>query len=141
MGTAESSACVYGCVGVGVHLLAGAHLYHLAEVHDGDSIGDVPHEREVVRDEQVGEIELALERLEEVDDLRANRHVESRHRLVEDEQLWIERERARNTDPLSLAAGELVREPVPVLGRESDRAQQLVHARAPLASAIEAVDA
>jgi hypothetical protein len=36
----------------------------------------VPHEREVVSDEEVGEPELALEGLEQVDDLRADRDVE-----------------------------------------------------------------
>ena len=82
-----------------------------------------------------------LQRLEQVDDLRANRHVERRDRLVEDDQLRVERERPRDADALPLAAGELVREAVRVLGREADRAQQLVDARRALLAAVAAVDA
>ena len=46
---------------------------------------------------------------EHVDDLRLDRHVERRHRLVADQQRRLERERARDADALALAAGELVR--------------------------------
>ena len=44
------------------------------------------------------------------------RHVEGRDRLVEDEQLRLEGERPGDPDALALAAGELVRIPVAVLG-------------------------
>ena len=40
----------------------------------------------------------------------------------------FKRERTRDADALALATGELVREPVRVLGRQADDAQQLVHA-------------
>jgi len=65
---------------------------------------------QVVRDEDVGEAEVALQVLEQVQDLRLNRDVECRDRLVADDQLRVDRERARDTDPLALAARELVRE-------------------------------
>ena len=105
-------------------------LDDLAEVHDRDAIGDVTDEREVVGDEQVRETEVALQRLEQVDDLRADRDVERRDGLVEHDHLWVERERAGEADALPLPAGELVREPVRVLGAQAHRAQQLVD-RAP----------
>ena len=128
IGTADSSACVYGCDGSLVDLVLRPDLDDLAEVHHGDAVGDVAHDREIVRDEDVRQPEVALQRLEQVHDLRADRDVERRHRLVEDDQLRIERERARDADALPLAAGELVREAVRVLGRETDGAQQLVDA-------------
>src|SRR6267143_6316057 len=52
-----------------VELLAGRNLHDLAQVHDRDAVGDVLHDREVMSDEQVGEVELALQPLEQVDDL------------------------------------------------------------------------
>ena len=47
---------------------------------------DVAHDGQVVRDEQVGEPELALQVLQQVDDLRLDRDVERGDGLVEDEQ-------------------------------------------------------
>ena len=118
-----------------VDVVLRADLDDLAEVHHRDAVGDVAHDGQVVRDEDVGQAEVALQRLEQVDDLRADRDVERRDRLVEDDQLRVERERARDADALPLAAGELVREAVRVLGREADGAQQLVDAQPALAAA------
>ena len=65
---------------------------------------------EVVRDEDVREVELVLQVVEQVDHLRLDRDVERRDRLVGDDQLRVQRERARDADALSLAARELVRD-------------------------------
>ena len=86
---------------------------------------DVLDHRQVVRDEQVGEAELLLQVLEQVDDLRLDRHVERRDRLVADDQLRLDRERARDADALALAAGELVRIAAHVIGLQADGLQQL----------------
>jgi len=99
-----------------VDLLARPDLDDLPEVHHGHAVRDVADDGQVVRDEEVREPEIALERLEQVDHLGADRHVERRDRLVEDDDAWIEREGARDPDPLTLAAGELMREPIRVLG-------------------------
>ena len=67
-------------VGVGralVDLLLVAGLHDLAEVHDRDAVTDVSHDRQVMGDEDVGEPELVLELLEEVDDLGLDGDVES----------------------------------------------------------------
>ena len=119
---------------VGMHrrradVLRRPDLDHLAEVHDGDPVGDLADHREVVGDEHVGRAELVLEVLEQVDDLRLDRHVERRDGLVGDDQLRSQRERPGDADPLALAAGELVREAARVLGREADERQQLAHLR------------
>ena len=66
------------------------------------------HHGQVVGDEQIRQVQLVLQVHQQVNDLRLDRHVERRHRLVADDELWIERERARDTDALALAAGELV---------------------------------
>ena len=108
----------------------------LAEVHDHHPVGDVPDDVEVVRDEDVGEPELRLQVLEQVQDLRLDRHVERGHRLVADDQLRVDGERARDADPLPLAAGELVREAVVVLGVEPDDLEQLLDAALALRVAV-----
>ena len=80
-----------------------------AEIHHRDAVADVLDHREIVRDEQVSEPHLALQVDHQVQDLRLDRDVERRHRLVADDQLRLERERAGDADALALAAGELVR--------------------------------
>jgi len=57
-------------------------LNHLAEVHDGDSVRKVSHHGQVVGNEQVCELELALEVLKEVDDLGLDGNVQCRNGLV-----------------------------------------------------------
>ena len=67
--------------------LALGQLDDRAEVHHRDAVADVADHAEVVGDEQVGQAELALQVREQVEDLRLDRHVERRHRLVADHQL------------------------------------------------------
>ena len=111
-----------------VELLGRRELDDLAEVHDGDAVGDVAHDAEVVRDEDVGQRELVLQVVEQVHDLRLDRDVERGDGLVGDDQPRIQRERAGDADALALAARELVRIAVVVLGREPDDVHQLLHA-------------
>ena len=119
VGTADISATLYGCSGFAKKARRGAALDDLAEVHHGDVVADVLDHRHVVRDEQVGQAELALQPHQQVQDLRADRDVERRHRLVADHQLGVGGERARDVDALALAAGELVREQVLLLGPQA----------------------
>ena len=79
-------------------------------------------------DEDVGQPELVLQVVEQVDDLGLDRDVERGDRLVEQHQPRVDRERARDADALALAAGELVREAVDVLGVQPDALEQLARA-------------
>ena len=78
IGTLDSSASVYGWQRRLVHRVGVGELDQLAGVEDRDAVRDVAHDGQVVGDEQVGDAELALEVLEQVDDLRPHRHVEGR---------------------------------------------------------------
>ena len=53
-GSTDTSAWVYGCRGA-QHLLDGADLDDPAQVHDGDPVGDVPRQAEIVADDQRGQ--------------------------------------------------------------------------------------
>ena len=77
--------------------------------HHRDAVGHVVDHREIVGDEQIGEAQFLLQILEQVEDLRLHRDVERRDRLVADQQVGAERQRARDADALALAAGEAVR--------------------------------
>ena len=119
----------------------GADLDDLAEVHHGDAVAHVAHDGEVVGDEDHRQAELALQLAQQVEDLGLDRDVEGGDRLVGDDQLRLQRERAGDADPLALAAGELVRVAVVVLGVQADAVHQLLHALLALAgTGFEAVD-
>ena len=70
---------------------------------------DVLDHGQIVRDEQIGEAEVLLQVDQQVDHLRLHRHVERGHRLVADDQLRLQGERACDDEALALAARELVR--------------------------------
>src|SRR5215210_7062737 len=102
-------------------------LHDLAEVHHGDPVRDVLDHGEVVGYEDVGEVELLLQVLQKVDDLRLDRDVQCRDGLVADDQARVQRDGPRYPDPLPLAARELVRVAVVVLGVEADQLEKLLH--------------
>ena len=72
--------------------------------------------------------------LEQVDDLRLNRDVESGHGLVADDELRIHCERAREADALALPAGELVGKAIRCVRRQSDDLEQFADTRPDLLS-------
>ena len=59
-----------------------AGLDYTAEIHHRHIIGNVSDYRQVVRNEDVGQPELVLEALQQIDDLCLNRDVESGNGFV-----------------------------------------------------------
>ena len=84
-------------------------LHHLSAVHDGDVVGHLRDDAEVMGDEQDGRAVLALEVVHQLEDLRLNRDVQRGGRLVGDEQLRLAGQRHGDHHALAHAAGELVR--------------------------------
>src|SRR5580698_5108287 len=78
-----------------------------------------------MRDEEIGESVFALQRAQQVDDLRAYAHIKCGDRLIEDEQARAQCKRAGDVDALALAAGKLMRMTRQRGLIESDLAQQL----------------
>ena len=66
----------------GEQRVARRELDDAAEIHHGDAMADVLHDREIVRDEEVGDAEFSLQVDHQVDHLRLHRNVERRDRLV-----------------------------------------------------------
>ena len=86
-----------------IDLIGEAQFDDVAELHHRDTVGDVAHDREVVRNEELGQPKLLLQVLHQVDHLRLNRYVQRAHRLVGDHDLRVRRQRARDSDALPLA--------------------------------------
>ncbi len=118
-----------GVLGVLVERLPVRDLDDLAQIHHGHPVGDVAHHREVVGHEQVGQPELGLELLQQVDDLGLDRDVQRRDRLVADDQARLHGQRPGDADALALAARQLVRVPAGHGGQQARVAEQLVDPR------------
>ena len=84
-------------------------LHHLAVAHHDGAVAGLGHHAEVVGDEQHREAEVRPQVLQQLQDLRLQRHVERRRRLVGQQQVRRAGERHGDHRPLALAAGELVR--------------------------------
>src|SRR5580704_15129755 len=108
-----------------VDLVLGLDFHYLAEIHHGDAIADVPHHAQIMGDEEVGQSQPILQFIEQVDDLRLDRHVEGGDGLVADDEARAERQRSRNADALALTAREFMGISASELAREADELHQL----------------
>ena len=95
---------------------------------------------EVVGDEHQREVESILEVDEQVDDLRLDRHVQRRDRLVGEDHVGLDGQRPGEADALALATGELVGVAVGRVRRESDEPSSS-STRAPIAAVVEPPEA
>src|SRR6185437_5211086 len=115
-----------GMVRRGEELLGRRLLDDAAEIHDGDAVGEVLDDAEIMADEEIGEAEGLAQLDEEVQHLRLDRDVERRHRLVADDEFRLHRQRPGDADAGALPAGELMRVAAHIGRVEADAAQQLV---------------
>ena len=117
-----------GMLWVADDLLGGADFDGVAFPHDHDAVADVFDDGEVVRDEKHGDAALALDVLEEVDDLGADGNVEGADGFVANEEARFDSEGAGDADALALAAAEFVGVTVDVFGKEADGFEEVADA-------------
>ena len=94
-----------------------------------------------MRDEQVRQRVLLLKVAQQVQHLRADRHVQRADRLVGDDEFRLHHQRARNADALALTAGEFMGKAPGELGQQTHVAQCLTDLLRPLALSVAAVNA
>ncbi len=111
-----------------VDLMLRAVLDDLAQVHHRNAVAEVPDDPEVVGDEDEGNAEVAAQPVEQVDDLRLDRHVKGRDGLVGDDDLGLDCQCPGDPDALALTSGELGRVPVVVLRVQPHPSQEVLDA-------------
>ncbi|MBW8896489.1 MAG: ABC transporter ATP-binding protein [Acidobacteria bacterium] len=117
-----------------------SHLHNLSQVHHRYPAANVTHQPEIVRDEQIRELQPLLQIHQQIDDLRLHRYIEGGDGLVGDDERRVERQSAGQADALSLAAAELMRV-ARQLGRiETDQLEQFGHSRFSIACVSDAVN-
>ncbi len=117
-------------------------LHQLARIHDADAVADAHHGAEIVADEDDGGIVLLAQAAHQIEHRRLDRHVETRGRLVHDQQRGLGHQRHGDDDALLLAARELMGIAVEdaFRVRQIDLAQHVQGARARLGLARLLVD-
>jgi len=95
--------------------------------HDDHLLGQLPHDREVVADQQVADAGRVPDVGEQVQHLRLDRHVERGDRLIEDQQLRLGGERPGDRHPLPLPAGQRPGRGGPLPSVEADEPGQFRH--------------
>ena len=123
------------CVGLprGGEQAAGIAAFHkLAMAHDKHPVGDLPHNAEIMRDEQHGQALGTFQVGQKVENLRLDGDVERRRRFVGDQHIRAVGKRHRNHHPLALPARQFMRiAGKPRFGtRDADTVQQVEGSRA-----------
>jgi len=86
-----------------------AELDQVAGIHDGDAIGDVRDDGEIVRDEEHRQSEFVAQVVQQVENLLLNCDIERGGGLVGDKQLRTVDDGHSDHDALAHASGELMR--------------------------------
>ena len=110
-----------GVDGAVIELIRVRCLYYSSKVHNSDSVRNMSDYQQVVRDEEISNTELFLQLFKHIDDLRLDGNVQRGYGFVADDEFGIYSQRSRDTDTLSLAAGELVDVSCRVLRVQSDQ--------------------
>ena len=71
-------------------------------VHDQYPVADMPDHHQIMGDEKGGKAECFAQVNQKVEDLCLHTDIERRNGLIQDEKGRIQRQRARDTDPLTL---------------------------------------
>ena len=117
---------------VSVNQTSVAKLDNATAVDHRDPVGYVPDDGDVMRDEQVGDVEILLQVTEQVEHLSLDRDVQGADRFVADDQTRGHHQRAGDGDPLTLSAREARREPARGLPWKTDLLEHRPGARCPL---------
>ena len=96
--------------GIGEDLLHRTLLHHTTGVHDHHVVRHLCDNAQIVGDEHDGGIDLVLQVPQQIQDLGLNGHVQSRGRLIGDDQLGVAGQGHGDHDTLAHTAGQLVGE-------------------------------
>ena len=91
------------------NLLCCTTLNDPTEIHHRHLIRKILDNGKIVRNKEIGEIKIGLQRFKEIQYLRLYRYIKGTGRFITDDELWIDSKTSRDTDPLPLTTRELMR--------------------------------
>ena len=111
-----------------VKLFMAGGLHDFPEIHDGHAVRNVLDDGKIMRNKNHCQVEFLSQIVQQIQNLRLDRHIQGRYRLVGDHQLRPNNERPGDGNPLALAAGKLMGEPPHVRRRETHAIEHFRHA-------------
>ena len=109
----------------------GPPFHHLAIAQHDDFVGQGADHFQVVANEQIGQAVALLQIVQQIDDLRLNRDIQGRGRLVQHHETGLQHQGPGNGDALALAAGKFMGEAVHGAGFQADLFQGISNQGAP----------
>jgi hypothetical protein len=104
----------------------GRPFFHdAAEVHHQDAVGQVFHDGQIVRNEEVCQPMTPLQILQEIHDLGLDTDIQRTDGFIADEEPGFHGQGSRDADALTLPAAELMRISVTVRGLQPDGFQEV----------------
>src|ERR1700744_4598358 len=95
---------------------------------------------QIMADEEITHAEARLQLIEQVEHDRLHGNIERGGRLVQDNELGMERNGARDADARLLPTGELVWKPIEQMPRQSDELREFLAAGAPRVASAETAE-
>ena len=129
-----------GVLGIPVDFFRRGQLHDFAQIHDGDPVGDVFDDGEIVRDEKVTEAHVALEVHEEIEDLALHTNIKCGDGFVADDEPGLKGDGAGDADALALAAGKFERITVAGSRRQADFFEEFGSALAASGGGVDLMD-
>jgi hypothetical protein len=101
-------------------------FHDFTKIHHGDIVTEMADQRDVMRDHQIAESAITLQRQEQIDDLSLHGDVEGGCRFIEHHQIRTGTQGSRNSDALALTAGKFMRQTIQMLGSQTNGQGKLV---------------
>ena len=114
------------------HILHHPALDNLALFHHTHFIGQVINHRQVVRHKQIRQATLTLQSAQQIQHLALHTDIEGTCRLIQNQELWLHRQRTRNRNSLALTTRKLMRIAVKRMRWHPNLAQQRLSTRTTL---------
>ena len=84
--------------------ITGADFNDPTEIHHGDAVRDMTQNAQIMRDKYVTGRARSAQVVNKIDDLCLNRDIKRGRRLVQDHNIWVERQGSGDPNPLFLPA-------------------------------------
>ena len=116
------------------------NFHNFAKIHHRDTVRDMPHHRKIMSDEQIGQPHIALQILQQIDDLRLDGNIKRRDRLITHNKARAQDQRTRNADALTLAARKFMRKAIQRAAWQANTVQHFSDLLACLGAGFSAMD-
>src|SRR4051812_8668152 len=110
--------------GGGIEYRRFGDFHQPAQIHNRNAICYMADDRQIVSDEEIGKRSLPPQLRQEIEYLGLHRNVQCRNRLVEHQELRLDRQSSSDSDALPLAARKLVGESILVRWVQPHLAEQ-----------------